>query len=311
MKGRVYFGAGAVQHVYQNTHNGFLIFYSVRDCLVFFTVFMVAARSHRVRVLGLCLMPDHIHVLVEADCKEDLFRFVQHYTAWFTALWNARHGQSGSLFRGPFGFASKVTDKAIRSAVAYLFNNPVEKRMATRPELARWNFMPYAISRYPFSEPIRKEFAGFALRNALKEVDFACKASRPLSYITLDRLSAKLTSEEQQQLSDYIISAYSVIDYEKAVSYYGSYENMVMAVNTAKGSEYDIKEEFLPGSDTVYSRMSALLIKEGIISDVDQLLLLPEERRLELLEPLALATGAGPRKTAKYLRLEHNSLNLR
>jgi len=304
MKGRVYFGTGAVQHVYQNTNNGFLIFYSVRDCLVFFTVFMSVARQYHVRILGLCLMPDHIHILLTAQSREELGRFVHHYTRWYSRLWNARHGQSGSLFRGPFGFASKVSDKDRRSAIAYLFNNPVEKRMAARPELARWNFMPYAISRYPFSEPIRKEYAGFALRNALKEVDFACKTGRPLSYVTLDRLSAKLSLEEQQQLCDYIISVYSVIDYEKTVSYFGSYENMVMAVNTAKGSEYDIKEEFSPGSDSVYSRMSGLLIKECIISDVDQLLLLSEERRLELLEPLCLATGAGERKTAKYLQLK-------
>ena len=304
MKGRVYFGTGAVQHVYQNTHNGFLIFYSVRDCLVFFTVFMTVARLYHVRILGLCLMPDHIHVLLIAQSRKELGRFVHHYTRWYARLWNERHGQSGFLFRGPFGFASKTTEKAIRSAIAYLFNNPVEKRMALRPELARWNFMPYAISRYPFSEPIRKEYAGFALRNALREVDFICKAGRPLGYVTLDRVSAKLTLEEQQQLCDYIISTYSVIDYERTISYYGSYESMIIAVNTAKGSEYDIKEEFSPGSDTVYSRMSGLLIKEGIISDVDQLLLLPEERRLELLELLSLATGAGPRKTAKYLHLK-------
>ena len=304
MKGRVYFGTGAVQHVYQNTHNGFLIFYSVRDCLVFFTVFMSVARQYHVRILGLCLMPDHIHVLLTAQSREELGRFVHHYTRWYSRLWNAHHGQFGSLFRGPFGFASKVTDKDRRSAIAYLFNNPVEKRMAVRPELARWNFMPYAISRYPFSEPIKKEYARFALRNALKEVDYAAKACRPLSYAALDRLRARLSADEQRQLADYIISAYSVIDYETTISYYGSYGNMVMAVNTAKGSEYDIKEEFSPGSDTVYGRMTTLLLEQGIISDVDQLLLLSEERRLELLEPLCLATGAGERKTAKYLQLK-------
>ena len=304
MKGRVYFGTGAVQHVYQNTQNGFLIFYSVRDCLVFFTVFMVVARNHRVRILGLCLMADHIHVLVEADSRRELSSFVQHYTAWFTALWNAHHGQSGSLFRGPFGFAPKVSDKDRRSAIAYLFNNPVEKRMAVRPELARWNFMPYAISRYPFSEPIKKEYARFALRNALKAVDYASQACRPLSYAALDRLRARLSADEHRQLADYIISTYSVIDYETTISYYGSYGNMVMAVNTAKGSEYDIKEEFSPGSDTVYGRMTTLLLEQGIISDVDQLLLLPKDELMELLEPLSRATGAGRRKTAKYLHLK-------
>ena len=96
MKGRVYFGTGAVQHVYQNTHNGFLIFYSVRDCLVFFTVFMTVARLYHVRILGLCLMPDHIHVLLIAQSRKELGRFVHHYTRWYARLWNERHGQSSA-----------------------------------------------------------------------------------------------------------------------------------------------------------------------------------------------------------------------
>ena len=50
---------------------------------------------------------------------------------------------------------------------------------------------------------------------------------------------------------------------------------------------------------------------EGIISDVDQLLLLPLETRIKLLEPLSLATGASTRKTAKYLHLKiEKSVNI-
>ena len=58
---------GAVGHIFQRARSGFVVFYSVKDSLVFFTIFSLTAAKHRIRVLGLCLMYNHIHVLVEAD----------------------------------------------------------------------------------------------------------------------------------------------------------------------------------------------------------------------------------------------------
>ena len=67
MKGRYrVFKAGALHHIYQRTYDGYLIFYSVRDFLVFFTLLCTTARKYKITVLGLCLMYDHIHVLVKA-----------------------------------------------------------------------------------------------------------------------------------------------------------------------------------------------------------------------------------------------------
>ena len=56
--------ANAVHHVYQNTRNGYLIFYSVKDYLILFSVISVFARRYGVQILGISLMPDHIHLLV-------------------------------------------------------------------------------------------------------------------------------------------------------------------------------------------------------------------------------------------------------
>lgn len=134
MKGRLFFSDGAIQHICQKTVNGFLIFYSVRDCVVFFTFIATAARRYNIRILGICLMVDHIHVLVEVRSKEEMDQFVSLYTSWFANTYNKWYGLRGPLFTAKYGVASKVDDKKQRSAIAYLYNNPVERLICKRAE---------------------------------------------------------------------------------------------------------------------------------------------------------------------------------
>lgn len=73
--------ANAVHHVYQNTRNGYLIFYSVKDYLILFSVISVFARRYGVQILGISLMPDHIHLLVYVRDEPPLSpdrTYVQH-----------------------------------------------------------------------------------------------------------------------------------------------------------------------------------------------------------------------------------------
>ncbi|MBR5019515.1 MAG: transposase [Bacteroidales bacterium] len=303
MRGRISFRPGAVQHVYQNTYNGFLVFYSIRDFLAFFTIFTTTARRYHVRILGLCLMVDHLHVLVEAPNKAELSRFVHDYTWRFSMARNAWYGEEGAFFRSPFGRASKVSDKDIRSAIAYLYNNPVERQMCNRPEQAQWNFLAYAVSGHPFSQPLRLDKASAPMRRAIEEVKVSRKEDTPLNYLRLEQMTRKLRPEEQLQLTDLIVSSYNCIDYDDLIGRFDSYEKLVLALNTTKGSEYSIKEEFVGHSDRIYGRMSNFLLLSRRIATIDDLLRLSEKERRELMEPLALRTGASRKQIEKYLHL--------
>ena len=248
-------------------------------------------------------MVDHIHILVVADKLDELRRFVHDYSAWFSRSYNTQHHLSGSLFSRPFGFASKTTSKEIRSAIAYLYNNPVERKQCGRPELARWNYLAYGHSCNPFSEPIRLDKASRPLRAALKTVKQLRSLNSPLTYTMLKRMFEGLSKCEHQQLIDYIISAYNCIDHATVSRYYDGYQNMVTAVNTTKGSEYEMNEEFAGKSDNVYNKMSQYLIEHKIIGAVDDLLHMDVNSRAGLKLPLAYYTGASNRQLVKYLRL--------
>ncbi len=69
---------GILNHCYQNTIDGKLIFYTESDFLVYFTVFCTIVPKYRVKILGLCLMYDHVHKAIIAESTKGVYAFSQN-----------------------------------------------------------------------------------------------------------------------------------------------------------------------------------------------------------------------------------------
>ena len=294
---------GAVGHIYQRARSGFVVFYSVKDSLVFFTIFSFTATKYKIRVLGLCLMYNHIHVLIEAENHEIVARFVQEFSSKFSKAYNARHALKGRLFT-TFGLSNKRGDKQIRTSLAYLYNNPVEDRICKRAEDWNWNFLAYADSDHPYSEKLVLREASVGMRKAARTVRTLHAHQRPLTYKVLDDLFKSLNINEKKQLVDFIVREYSVIDFKSTISYYGSYRNMLTAFSSNTGSEYDIREPHDPYSGAAYRNMSRHLAADKRFSGIEDVLQLPAEERIAYLNELAIACGVSLNHARKFLRIE-------
>ena len=295
--------ANAVHHVYQNTRNGYLIFYSVKDYLILFSVISVIARRYGIQILGISLMPDHIHLLVYVSNPERFRAFIQEYTKIFTRLYNQHYNLSGPLFNTPFGCAPKLAHKKVRSAIAYVYNNPVEGQLASKVEEDRWNFLAYANEKSPFSEKLRIDRARWELRKALYTIKACKKEGRWLDYTEIEKVTDRLSSRELQQLTDYVIRKYNCIDYPATTSYFESYGKMVIALNANTGSEYDLAEDTYSKDYRIYRRMiRELLITKGY-GTMEHVLNLPSAGRKRLGIHLMQSTIATEREVVKLLRL--------
>lgn len=292
-----------VHHIYQRTINRFNIFYDLEDYLVYYTIFSVAARQYGVIVLGLCLMFDHIHMLIKTDVRVRMSEFVRQVTCMFVREQNNDVGRKGSLFQARFGSAPKRGLKLLRTAIAYLFNNPVEKKLCARAEEFRWNFLAYAVSSHPFSDPLIIGQASRSLKRAIKEVDLAESEDRHLRYAQLKRLLSKLNERERMQLVDHIISIYNPFDYDEIIKCYGSYEDMLTAINSNTGSEYDIKEERYKFSDMEYVRMIDILHDAAGLKDIRKVTGLAIDEKMRLLELLRKHLSCGNLPIAKFLHI--------
>lgn len=292
-----------VHHIYQRTVKRFNIFYDLEDYLVYYTIFSIAARQYDVTILGLCLMFDHIHMLIKTEAKVTMSEFVRQVTCMFAREQNNDVGRKGAFFQARFGSAPKRGMKLLRTAIAYLFNNPVEKRLCERAEEYRWNFLAYAVSQHPFSAPLIIRQASQPLKRAIKEVDLAESEDRHLRYAQLKRLLSKLEERERMQLVDHIISIYKPFDYEEIIACYGSYEDMLTAINSNTGSEYDIKEDRYRFSDIEYIRMGDILRDTEGLKDLRKVTGLEIEEKMRLFQVLRKHLSCDNLPIAKFLHI--------
>lgn len=297
------FKVGTIQHIYQNTVDGCLIFYSVRDYLVFFSLLSIAARKYNVKILGVCLMPDHVHILAIAERKQDLSQFVCYYTSRFVLLYNPTVNRKGQFFRHSFGSAVKTTDKKSRFAIAYLYNNLVEKQLADDVESGQWNFLQYAIRNAPFSAPIDSAKARRPMRKAMQLIRINREQDIPLNYALIERMTKPLTAMEKRQLTDYTIQQYNCIDYPEVIKYFGSYNAMVTAFNTTTGSEYDVREVHHKESDAIYQTITKYLLEQYPISNIKDIFFLEEGERKRIAVAVARKTRAPWFQIAKFFHL--------
>lgn len=299
-----HFLRGILNHCYQRSADGGLIFYCQSDYLVWFTTVCIAARRHNIKVLALCPMPDHTHMSVIADSVQQLSAFMGEANRSFSFAQNQVCNTKISWFEHTFGSAVKKGAKDARSNLIYVGNNPVERQLSANAEDYRWTFVAYAQSNHPFSEKLVIRNASWHLKNAIREVRAQSAAGKPLKYNQLKRMIAKLDVCEKQQLTDFIIATYNVIDYMETLRYFdGEYENYRMALHTTVGHEYDLNETFVGRSDAHYSTMVKTILADKHLADIHDFLSWPIEERLKLRPLLQRNTKATDAQIYKFLHL--------
>ena len=222
----------------------------------------------------------------------------------YARSFNERCHRTGCLFDTPFGSVPKFSAKKARTNLIYVWNNPVERQLANKAEDYRWTFMAYAVSDHPFSQKLVVRDSRWPMQKAIKEVREWSKTGKPMIYNQLKRLFGQLTPEESHQLIDFIITSYNVIDYKAAIQYFNSYEDMLSAVHSTTGSEYDLNEVFIGKTDAYYSKMTSVIIREMKPGDIHDIIALPKDQKYEVFLLLRKHTFAMADQIAKYLHLK-------
>ena len=250
-------------------------------------------------------MIDHIHVLLSSMRMDDISRFIMHYTSMFVREYNADVGRKGPLFHKSFGSAPKRGSKSIRSTIVYIGNNPVEKNLCSSPEQYLWNFLEFfkdeGYGHVPVKDLNRK------MKRLFKEVRDMKAKSAYLGYAHLRRMFRGLDDAEREMLVRHIVREYFPFDRDALLSYYDSYEDMIHAMRSTSGSEYDIKEKYSPESDTVYRDMIKVMRRQfgqnTLSNQVRKVTMLALDDKIEVAQMLMKHTMATPRQIEKFLNI--------
>lgn len=278
-----------------------MLFYRVADHLVYFTVESVIARRHNLPIQASCHMFTHTHDMVAAADPSQLIAFEHDLNIIFTREYNEETGRKGRLFEGPFGSAAKCSEKDKRSALIYIFNNPVEKKLVRRAIDDRWTFLAYYDNAFPFSSKPMLSQCRWALRNAMKEVDIEYRCGRYLGYAILRRMFEGLNEEERWQLTDYIIHRYFYLDVKGSSKLFNDLSGMVKTVEETKGKEFEVGEEIDKWSDVPYREMCIAAGRAGLLRPGFPLWNMTASKIEEIGRKLQSKTGATDLQVAKFL----------
>lgn len=297
------FQKGIIIHCYQRSAGGGLLFYSYSDYLVWFSIVCLAARRHRITLLAVCPMPDHIHLSVTALSCGDLSAFMRDINREYAVQFRSVCKISGPIFSSPFGSAVKYGTKKGRTNLVYVWNNPVERQLVARAEEYRWNFLAYGATGHPFSDKLVIRRARKAVQEVAREIKGQFESGRCLNHAQLKRIFARLSASESQQITDLSIVTYNTIDYAEAIKYFDSYQDLLIAVHANTGSEHDLNEVFIGKSDKHYQRMAACIMREVQPQDIHDILSWPIDQKFELFQLLRRRTNAPGIQIAKFLHL--------
>lgn len=295
---------GVPVHSYEKGADGNVLFYCLRDRLVYYTIFSIEAEKYNITVLSLCIMFNHTHSLTQAENYVNFFRFHQSVESQYAKSLNNASDRNGRVFKKPFGWALKRSAAKVKDCLAYLANNPVVKKLCKKGVDDRWTFLAYGKSSHPFSETIVLKKASAALRRGIKLVKATHERRQALNYALLNRIYSRLNEKEANQMTDFIISTYMVIDFDKASAYFGGYDQMIAAFDIISGSEYDIQEDHSPEPDIAYREMIQTVHKAGYNLVRKPFLHCDSDTRVKLSWLLLQQTSASPRQVARFLHLK-------
>ncbi|HEX8122214.1 MAG TPA: transposase [Solirubrobacteraceae bacterium] len=140
--------AGAIHHVYARGNNRQPIFVDDLDRRAYLDLLGQSVRRMEWRCLSYCLMPNHVHLLLETP-EANLGPGMCLVHGRYARRFNHRHDRVGHLFQRRYGSVRVQDDAQLWMVIAYIARNPVASRLCRRPEEWRWGSHAAIVERRP------------------------------------------------------------------------------------------------------------------------------------------------------------------
>ena len=129
---------GLPHHVTQRGNRREAIFFEDGDHEIYCDMLAEQLRKSSVEVWAYCLMPNHVHLILNPQQSDFMGRALGEAHRRYTNFINARGRWNGHLFQSRF--ASVAMDEShLRAAVSYVSLNPVRARLVSGAEEWAWS----------------------------------------------------------------------------------------------------------------------------------------------------------------------------
>ena len=129
---------GAFFHTIVRGNNRENVFRESGDYVRYLQKFARSCREGDITLYAFCLMPNHIHLLLEMG-EVLLSKVLQRFHTWYTQYFNRRYGRVGHLFQGRYKAIVCDKDAYLLELVRYIHLNPVRAGLVDSPEDYPWS----------------------------------------------------------------------------------------------------------------------------------------------------------------------------
>ncbi|MCF6286021.1 MAG: transposase [Candidatus Hydrogenedentes bacterium] len=119
---------GVAHHVTQRGNQKQQVFFDEQDRRKYLTLLKEHTREHGLRILGYCLMTNHVHLVGVPAREESLAKAVGGTHQSYTAYLGKRYEHVGHLWQSRF-FSCPMDEPHMLNALAYVELNPVRAGM--------------------------------------------------------------------------------------------------------------------------------------------------------------------------------------
>ncbi len=129
---------GLAHHVTQRGVDRCETFSSEGDRATYLKLVSQNRAEARVRLLGWCLMSNHIHLVAIPELEDSLAVLLRRVHGRYAQYYNARTGRSGHLWQNRY-FACPLSPTHLLRALIYVETNPVRAGLVECAEEYRWS----------------------------------------------------------------------------------------------------------------------------------------------------------------------------
>jgi putative transposase len=127
-----------VFHITQRAAGREPLFVEDSDYLFMLWLIKEISRDHGLRIYALCLMPNHIHLLLSST-EPNLYDAMRNLFSRYAMKFNKKYERRGHLFGGPYRQSVCLDDSYLLAASLYIHLNPVRAELSPDPTVYRWS----------------------------------------------------------------------------------------------------------------------------------------------------------------------------
>ena len=144
---------GQAYHVLNRGNGGATVFHKDGDYAAFLELLAAAKKKFHVSVFGVCLMPNHFHLVVQPETEATLSPFMHWWMTSHVRRYHQHYRSHGHVWQGRFKRFPIQQDGHLLTALRYVLRNPV--RAGLVEQAMDW---PWSSLRCPsVSDPVPVE----------------------------------------------------------------------------------------------------------------------------------------------------------